>query len=289
MQKQSISEIENAFFNHAADAGVIFTKRPLIIDGELHRGHVEGDKKGTKNGAYIIHCDGSPAGWFHHYGSAITGKWSAGGRRQSMTDVMRKQIEAERQRRQLEQQNRYNYAAEKASAIWTAAKPITDPSQHPYLIKKRVHSHTARLYENALTIPIYNKNKQLVNLQFINADGVKRFLAGGKKKACFSVIGTPELKKPLLICEGWATGASLHEFTGHFVVVALDAGNLEPVAMMMRRLYPSIQIIIAGDNDESEVGQRAARAAALGVGGRYILPLTIGHDWNDSLTAELTQ
>jgi putative DNA primase/helicase len=51
---ESLTDIENAFFNHAADAGVIFTVRPLIADGVLHRVHVDGDKRGTKNGAYIL-------------------------------------------------------------------------------------------------------------------------------------------------------------------------------------------------------------------------------------------
>jgi putative DNA primase/helicase len=64
----------------------------------------------------------------------------------------------------------------------------------------------------------------------------------------------------------------LHEATGHFVLIALDAGNLESVALVFRRLYPLSEIIIAGDNDKSGTGQKAAKAAALAVGGRYILP-----------------
>ena len=55
----SITEIENAFINHCADAGVVFTQ-PLIADGVLHRAHVQGDKPGTKNGAYILHAECRP-------------------------------------------------------------------------------------------------------------------------------------------------------------------------------------------------------------------------------------
>jgi len=264
----SISEIENAFFNHAADAGVMFTQRPLIADKALHREHVNGDKRGTKNGAYILHADGNPSGWFMHYPSGIKGNWTLSGKREPMTKAMRAEIVRERQRRIVEQKAHHDRATNKARFIWTKATPIIEQSQHPYLSKKHVQPHGVRLYRDALVIPIYDKNKELVNLQFINADGTKRFLSGGKKKGCFSVIGKTEVDGPILIPEGWGTGVSLHEATGQFTVVALDAGNLEPVACVFRQLYPKRDIIICGDNDESGVGQKAARAAALAVCGR---------------------
>lgn len=90
----------------------------------------------------------------------------------------------------------------------------------------------------------------------------------------------------MLICEGWATGASLHEELGVFVMVAMDAGNLAPVAQAARRLFPDAEIIIAGDNDESGTGQAAAQNAALAVGGKVLIPQQSGVDWNDILTME---
>lgn len=280
----TLSEIENAFFNHAADAGVIFTKRPLVADGVLHRAHVEGDKRGTKNGAYILHADGNSSGWFQHFNTGISGKWTLSGKREPMTKAMLEQIEADRQRRQIEQELRHKNAADKARFLWSNSKTVTEQSQHPYLIKKNVQPHGVRLYrDDALVIPIYDENKFLVNLQVIQADGTKRFLSGGRKKGCFTVIGKMSVDGIIQIAEGWATSASLNENTGHFTAVALDAGNLEPVARVFRRLYPDSQIIICGDNDESGTGQKAARAAAVAVGGKYILPATVGHDFNDSL------
>ncbi|MFI3157112.1 MAG: toprim domain-containing protein [Methylococcaceae bacterium] len=278
----SINEIEAVFFNHAADAGVIFTDRPLIADSVLHRVHVDGDKRGTKNGAYILHADGNPSGWFQHFKTGISGNWTLSGKREPMTKAMLEQIKADRERRQIEQQDRHNDAADKARFIWSNSKTVTDQSQHPYLIKKNIQPHGARLYrDDALVIPIYDENKALVNLQMIQPDGTKRFLSGGRKKGCFAVIGKAETDSLIQVCEGWATGASLHESTGHFTVVALDAGNLEMVALVFRRLYPHGQIVICGDHDP--VGIKAARAAAVAVGGKYILPATVGHDFNDSL------
>lgn len=143
-----------------------------------------------------------------------------------------------------------------------------------------------RRYSGTLVIPLYNESRELVNLQFIDADGNKRFLAGGKKKECFSVIGNSTDIERLLICEGWATGASLHEELGVFVMVAMDAGNLEAVAQAARRLFPHAEIIIAGDNDASGTGQTAANKAALSVGGKVLIPPQTGQDWNDVLTME---
>jgi putative DNA primase/helicase len=282
----SLNEIENAFFNHAADVGVIFTDRPLISDGVLHRAHVEGDRRGTRNGAYILHTDGNPSGWLQHFNTGVYSKWTLSGKREPMSQVMRDQIEADKQRRKIEQQDRHNDAADKARFIWSNAKTVTEQSQHPYLIKKNVQPHGARLYRgDALVIPIYDESKSLVNLQMIQADGTKRFLSGGRKKGCFTVIGKMSVDGIIQIAEGWSTGASLNENTGHFIAVALDAGNLEAVAIVFRRLYPNSQIIIMGDNDESGTGQKAARSAALSCGGAYKIPVTPGHDWNDSINA----
>lgn len=286
-QNFSVSQIESAFSNHCAEAGVIFTNQP-IADGVLHRVHIEGDKPGTKNGAYILHTDGNPSGWFQYFVTGSYGTWSLSGKREPMTTTMKQQIEADRERRKIEQEARHNDAADKARFIWATAKPVIEQSQHVYLVKKRVHPQGVRLHRDVLVVPIYDESKQLVNLQFIQADGTKRFLSGGKKKGCFSVIGKMGADELIQICEGWATGASLYESTGHFTVVALDAGNLEPVAIVFRRLYPDSQIIIMGDNDESGTGQKAARSAALAVGGKYIIPVSVGYDWNDALNAEAT-
>jgi len=69
-------------------------------------------------------------------------------------------------------------------------------------------------------------------------------------------------------------------------MVAMDAGNLAPVAQAARRLFPDAEIIIAGDNDESGTGQAAAQNAALAVGGKVLIPQQSGVDWNDILTME---
>ncbi|MBL4558296.1 MAG: toprim domain-containing protein [Rhodobacteraceae bacterium] len=95
---------------------------------------------------------------------------------------------------------------------------------------------------------------------------------------------------PVLICEGWATGASLHIATGHTVIAAMDAGNLMPVAEALRARFPEADLVLVADNDEKpdrdgNPGVEAARKVALAVDGRLAVPDSPG-DANDLFCAE---
>jgi putative DNA primase/helicase len=251
----------------------------IIGDGDLHRFYIQGDKRGTVNGRYFLHLDGRANGWFSDYRGNV-GRWVADGKAQPLTFEVRKQIQQHRKQRELEKQLYCEQAAETAAYVWNKSMPAID---HQYLINKRVKPHNARLYRDALVIPIYDESFELLNLQFISPNGDKRFLSGAKKRSCFSAIRKDNCTDTILMCEGWATGASLHEETGHYTAVALDAGNLLLVAQVIRRLYPQAEIIVCGDNDLSGVGQKAAKEAAIACGGTYKIPATVGADWNDVL------
>ena len=67
-----------------------------------------------------------------------------------------------------------------------------------------------------------------------------------------------------------------HTPMGHAVACAMNAGNLQAVAMALHANYPSLQIVIAADDDhatEGNPGMTAARQAALSVGGMVAVPL----------------
>ena len=124
-----------------------------------------------------------------------------------------------------------------------------------------------------LLVPLY-AGGVLVNLQRIAPDGGKRFLFGGRIKGAYSPMGRITPDKPLCICEGWATGATLHE-SGYTVACAMNAGNLKPVALALRAEYHTAEIIIAGDDDrqtEGNPGRAAANAAAAACGGLVTFP-----------------
>lgn len=70
--------IENQFLDAALSAGIALNG-DIIADGKLHRAHLEGHKPGTKNGAYIPHLNGIPAGWGMDYVSGNNFRWRADG------------------------------------------------------------------------------------------------------------------------------------------------------------------------------------------------------------------
>jgi putative DNA primase/helicase len=130
-----------------------------------------------------------------------------------------------------ERQAKQSDAAMKAAAIWHHARPAND--DHPYLLRKGIKAHGAKLHKGALVIPLRD-GTALYSLQFIREDGTKRFLTDGRIKGCYFSIGSTKDKAAICIAEGFATGATIHEATGHPVAVAFNAGNLEAVAMAMR-------------------------------------------------------
>jgi putative DNA primase/helicase len=110
----------------------------------------------------------------------------------------------------------------------------------------------------------------------------KDFLTGGEKRGCWFAIGKPtqiDGKTVVVICEGYATGASIHIATELGVVIAFDAGNLLPVAETVRNLMKDSVIIIAADDDQwteqpiKNPGVTRAREAADKIGGLVAKPL----------------
>ena len=244
-----------------------------VPDGDIHRFHVPGDKSGALNGWYVLYLNGIASGAF--------GSWKAGGASTWCSrepadyreaEQVRQRIEQARRQREVEQQRRQLKAANLAQRWWRDARRA-DPD-HPYLIAKGVRSHGLRQRCDELLVPLYSSGV-LVNLQRIALDGSKRFLAGGRVKGTYSPLGRITPGKPLCICEGWATGATLHQDGGYTVACAMNAGNLKPVALALRAEYQTTEIIIAGDDDrrtEGNPGRTAANAAAAAAGGLVTFP-----------------
>lgn len=197
-----------------------------------------------------------------------------------------RRMDALRKQHDTEQRERQAVAAVLASARWAAAEPAQD---HAYLRAKGVKAYGLRLERETLLIPLRNVQGELKSLQTIAKDGTKRFVTDGQVKGCYHSIGKPSGR--IVVCEGYATGATVHEDTGHAVAVAFNSGNLTPVAKAMRSKFPCVDLVIAADDDwrtEGNPGLTAAKAAAAAVGGLLAVPdfsgLARGHkdtDFND--------
>ncbi len=277
--------IEQDFKTAATSAG-IHLDGLIIADGVLHRLHLAGQKAGSKNGAYKLHLDGRPAGWAMDYTTGNAINWSSDGTPGKMSKADWQAINAVKLERQKEREQAQQQAALKARKLWRNA--VYADAGNIYCYHKGIEPHGAKrgdagTLRYVLIVPLYNDKNKLVNLQFIGVDGTKRFLTGGRKQGCYWALGAPT--DTILICEGFATGASLFEAKGLMTVIAFDAGNLTSVAQIIRAQNLKAEIVICGDNDLSGVGQRAANDAALAVGGKIFIPPKAGNDWNDHLTS----
>jgi putative DNA primase/helicase len=189
-------------------------------------------------------------------------------------------IEQAKASRAAETRARHASAAREANAQWDAALPASE--HHPYLMKKGIDSAGLRDRCGFLLVPLRDGTGKIHNVQRIRADGQKRFLSGGRVAELYASIGC--VGDHLLICEGFATGKTLHATTGLPVAVAFSAGNLFNVAKVIRAKYPTARITVCADNDDkpdgSNPGVKAAKAAAAAIGGYLAIPPTPG-DFND--------
>lgn len=219
--------------------------------------------------------------------------WSGGksnGNRHALSEAERAEREQRRQQEQEAEARRRQDAQREASEIWSSSKPA--PEDHAYLVRKAVKAHGVRIYsgnraignmscDGALLVPVRDAVGEVCTLEFISAQGEKRFLPGGRKSGGYFSIGRHA--GAIVIAEGFATGASVHEATGHATAVAFDKGNLRPVALALRGKFPDVRIIIVADDDYETTGNpgmTAAREAAAAVGGLVAVP-DFGADRSD--------
>lgn len=243
-------------------------------DGLLHRFSSSG-RRGDDSGWYVLHLDGVPAGSFGCWRTGLTSSWSnkaVAEMTAAERDAHQSRIQAMKRQRDAEQGQRHEAAAVEAARRFDAATPCTS---HTYLSTKGVNAYGVRVDSSgALIVPMRDTAGKLHSLQTIGPDGDKRFLFGGRVKGCYHAIGRPNGGR-LIVCEGYATGASIHQAMGDAVAVAFNAGNLESVATALHRKYPDLVLIVAADDDhqtEGNPGMTKARAAALAVGGFVVAP-----------------
>lgn len=272
----------------------------LILDGELHRYTVEGDRKGTENGAYCIYPDGIPAGFIQDWKGVKT-KWkydtsrlSAEAKDYYTSEEYKKKSTEERERRKADRESRELEASEHARILFESLEPA--PKTHKYLEKKAIHSHGLKIQDQALVVPLRDAKGIVRSIQWIQEDGTKRFYPGASLKGLYWSVGLEsesEYPKEICLCEGMATGAKIHELTKKPVVSAITCNNLEDTAISLQGIYPKSEIIIFADDDkETELKrkfnpgiQEAQKVVKNGHASLYISPPfespEDGTDWDD--------
>lgn len=261
------------------------------------------DDKEDKGTWYCRQCDGKNYGDGLDLVVKVTGKSNKEAAQEvaqvlglvsgALDDEVIRQRQAQAARR-AEQEKAQEQARRKQAASYAAE--LVSQGLHsagaPYLVGKGLNDWSAMRLSSPvelagtgfaagdLLVPLHDHQGKQVNVQLINAKGEKRYLAGGQKAGAFHRIEGGEL---VAVCEGYATGVSVHLATEATVYCAMDCGNLLAVANIARAHHPKSRIILAADNDahtEGNPGKTKAGQAAAKVRGLVALPDEPG-DWDD--------
>ena len=271
-----MTDIIQQFRNAIAASGLPPPKE--IIPGPKFQHFSTNGKKGDTSGWYRVHLDGIPAGSFGCFRSDITKTWCSKFQNEMSPDewgIHKKNLELMAKQREEDAEFKASETAVNAQERWSKAKPADDSNL--YLTSKGVKSYGLKVEGDNLLLSIYNlASKTITSLQTISPSGEKRFMSGGVKRAGFFQITSEDSPKDkVVICEGYATGASIFKATGLTVAVAFDSGNLLPVAQAIRVTRPELRLIIAADDDwksDLNIGLTKAREAAQIVGGYLAVP-----------------
>ncbi|MEO8924205.1 MAG: LPD7 domain-containing protein, partial [Caldimonas sp.] len=249
-------------------AGLIVEDGP-VMDGQLHRVRVEGAKPGTRDGSYVGFADGKPSGYIKNFKTGYEENWNASDVQFTAAELAESiaQMQRARAQRAAELSAQQSDTAKRVGVRWESLADVPPAGQNVYLTRKGVQAHGVKFDGERLVVPLRDVRGKLWSLQAIPPDegAPKMFERGGRKAGNMHVIGEIKAGAAVLVAEGYATGASLHQATGKTVAVAFDAGNLDAVVGAIKQRYPTSPVVIMGDNDrtqEPNVGYEKATAAA---------------------------
>jgi phage/plasmid primase-like uncharacterized protein len=269
---------------------------PILQDGKLHRVKCDGDNEAAT--WYTFHQpDPIAAGGFGCWKRQVKGTWRQNGNNnvsREQIQVLRQRIEQDRiaaEKDQAERWERFALESQKEIALFKRASYT-----HDYLQSKAVAAYGGLLENDLgeLVLPLMDANGKVWSYQSIDCLGDKLFRPGGKVAGCFYWV-CDRKDGPLVICEGYATGATVHMATGWAVVCAMNCGNMEAVAAVLREVNPGRPMIIAADNDRFtkkpngdlwNPGLEKAKKAATATKAKVVFPefpegSTKGTDFND--------
>jgi phage/plasmid primase-like uncharacterized protein len=263
-----------SFIDFARAHGVDIDPSKLYASENIRRtGTV--DKPRSGNGAYF--WDGQ-RGWVFDWSGEARTIWYEDPNAKPWTPQEKQDWMLKRQTAAAAKDRSYDIAAQKADIILRSAKMST----HDYLHLKGFPEEKGLVLDRTLLIPMRNVvTNKLQGYQQIFWDEderkwEKKMLPGMRAKNAVHLIGNRDATEAWLV-EGYATGLSVHAAlrgsgSGASVVVCFSASNMIQVAEQI----PGRKFCFA-DNDASETGEKAAKAAGL----PYAMADTVGWDAND--------
>lgn len=240
--------------------------------GKAWRVPHEDDKRGKKSGWYVAHLvklhddrEAVVGGYGRFVGAEHFREKFQLPEKTKLNEFDRHRIKQEQKRAALAAEQAGDEAATeaagRASELWGK---LPSCSESAYLTKKGVSAFgLARGRDGVAVVPMRSIAGAVVGLQFIAADGGKKFLSGQRTSGAFHVIGTPVEGQPIVLAEGYATAASIHMATSWPVVVCFNASNLVAVAPLIRQKWPEADLVIAGDDDHDKKENAGRRYSVL--------------------------
>lgn len=279
---------QEEFTDALKSVGCVISGDHPIMDGKKHRISVEGENftKNSGSGFYVGHLDGHPAGYIKNNktGADVTWKFKGYTLDPQQKALMVAEAAEKLRQRDAELSKMQEQAAKRV--FKQIGKLVTIKQSTPYLLAKGIEPQAGAFTDKdgkKTYLPAFDADGKQWTMQYIQEDGTKRFAKDSKKEGCFHVVGgMDELTKApaLVICEGYATAATLQQSLGYATVSAFDSGNLAFVAQALHKKFPDKPVVIAGDDDRHleavqgiNPGRTKAADAAKLVGGKLILPI----------------
>lgn len=292
------------FVEKMREAGFVINKYPEI-NGRSTRVAVQGDKAGQTSGWYKIHTDGVPVCLFQNWrtGDGVQKLVAPSTKIDMSIDLEKVKVNTEAMAAKLSSQEgaTKQLHAEVAKNVQERLAVYKESESTEYIQRKNIPVYKGIYATNrgATVVPLSDIEGNVKTMQTILPTGTKMFEKGGELKSSMHVINADNLaeaKGGIVICEGYATGATIREATnGYFgVVCAMTSHNLLDVAKAVSEKYPDKPLIIAGDNDRfnvnGNVGRLTAEAVAKELGAKVIIPEfkenDRGSDFNDLKKSE---
>jgi len=255
-----LSDFIAEFLDALTAAGFTPKDGKVIADDKWNDAYCEGDKRNNPHGTYTLKIvdESFAIGCFMdrrdqdkkfkwHSKSAV--KLSPEERRERKRRL--EQYEKEKQEAEDKKHLRLALLLTKAYKKLPKFEKETYP-ENSYLERKGIDPHGIkfRAKGNELIVPVYGADGRVYTIQRINDRGGKYLFLGGRKKGgYFPFVKKGESFETILLCEGFATGATIRQATGLPVAAAIDSGNLIYALHTLKGKFPNSKFVICADND----------------------------------------
>lgn len=255
-----MSDFIAEFHDALTAAGYTPVDGKVVANDEWHPAYITGDKRGKPHGAYTIKiCDDNSAmgcffdrrdqdnkiGWHSKSGEKLSPE--------ERKERKRRIEKYQKEKQEAEDKKHLRLALLLTKAYKKLPKfELTTDLENSYLSRKGIEAHGIKFRQKGceLIVPVYGADGRVYTVQRINSQGGKYLFIGGRKKGgYFPFVKKGESFETILLCEGFATGASIRQATGLPVAAAIDSGNLVYALHTLKGKFPNSRFVICADND----------------------------------------